>query len=410
MRTVRTMKQLALQTAVVAATLSLFACGIGVDQAVRAKVKPPKPAITAGEPLGITVTIQTKDGEVVEAWEGNVSLQIASGPHLDALGGTTVVKAVKGVATFTDATLTKVGAGYMISVKPETVEGGKNIPGATVGPVSVSAGTAASIGVIDQPAKGSPNGILYPYPRVAVVDAHGNVATGAETQITVSLQNNPTGATLSGTLTRQTTDGVAVFDDLRVSTLGTGYTLAFSSTSAQATSAAFDVAMGRLTYTDPPAGGKIRLVKNAASTDSVAVLDVVAGETFTGYSVGFNLPVDARSVRASAPLISNVGGLDPGSAPAAFGGALPTSGRMAGFLSAGVSQKAAGTGAVTTNTEVAAGTVLFTVRLEITETPVFKEVFDGATLGSRYEAAVRDRLGEDVVWGQDFRFGRLAVE
>ena len=44
---------------------------------------------------------------------------------------------VMGVATFTDLTITTVGEGYVLRVKPATVSGGRNIPESTAGPVKV---------------------------------------------------------------------------------------------------------------------------------------------------------------------------------------------------------------------------------------------------------------------------------
>lgn len=410
MSTPMQMKKLTLAAGIAALAITTAACGPGLDRAVKVLVTSPDDTVEAGEPLGLVATIQSNQNETIEPYEGNVTVRLAAGTHPDALSGTLTVKAVKGVATFSDVALTKVGTGYRISVKAETVPGTREIADQVVGPVTVEPGPAAGIGVLDQPSKSAPNGIVFPFPRVAVTDAFGNVVTDSETTVTVSLENNPSGATLSGTLTRQTTGSIAVFDDLSVNNLGAGYTLRFTATGANATSAAFDVVQPRLVYTDPPEGGTIRVVRNAASTDSVVVLDVVAAEAFTGYAVGFTLPADPRTVVAGSPLISNVGGLNPGTSPAAFGAALPTTGRMAGFLTAGISQKASGAGAVTTDTAVAAGTVLFTLRLEMAQSPLFKEAFDGATLGHRFEAAIRNRAGDDVVPGLNFRFGRLAVE
>ena len=49
-------------------------------------------------------------------------------------------------------------------------------------------------------------------------------------------------------------------------------------------------------YTDPSVVGKIRLVRNPASTLTTVVLDLVAAVDLTGYQVGFNLPLDTRIV------------------------------------------------------------------------------------------------------------------
>jgi hypothetical protein len=61
---------------------------------------------------------------------------------------------------------------------------------------------------------------------VQVVDQFGNVVAGDNTDtITLSIGTNPSGGTLSGTLTVTVTNGVATFSDLSIDHAGTGYTL-----------------------------------------------------------------------------------------------------------------------------------------------------------------------------------------
>jgi hypothetical protein len=61
---------------------------------------------------------------------------------------------------------------------------------------------------------------------VEVVDAFGNVETGDNSDtITLSLGANPSGGTLSGTLTLTVVNGVATFSDLSIDLVGDGYTL-----------------------------------------------------------------------------------------------------------------------------------------------------------------------------------------
>ncbi|MDQ3264641.1 MAG: hypothetical protein M3Y59_13405 [Myxococcota bacterium] len=402
-----------------AAALALGACGPGVDLATRAVLTPMPAQIVAGQPLGLVVTIQTNQFETVEAYEGEITVTLVQGPNPAALGGATTVKAVKGVATFSDLTLTKVGQGYVLKVKAATVPGGRSLPEKTTEPITVIAGPASGISLITQPGKTAPGGVVYPFPRVAVADAHGNVIANQSAAITVSLGANPGGSTLTGTATLNTLGGVAEFTDLSLDQLGAGYTLTFTAAGAgTVTSTPFDVAQPRLVYTDPDSGPStapywLRLVKNAAlSTDSLVVLELRTVNAFGGYAVGFNIPTDARVVRVGSPAITDgAGGVDPGTAPAAIGAALGTSGKMANVWTAGISQKAAGAGAVTSEASLAADQVLFTVRLEMVPLPLFKPAFDGtAGLLSGLEAAVRNRSGDDVVPGLRFGIGKLAVE
>jgi hypothetical protein len=166
-----------------------------------------------------------------------------------------------------------------------------------------------------------------------------------------------------------------------------------------------------LAYTDPPAGvGKVRLVRNAASTAGTAVLDLVVAAPATGYSVALNLPVDTTRVQANSSLMAAGSALNPGSSPAAFKAVLPSQGPLAGVLVSALSQKAAGTGAVATNAALTAGQVLYTLRLDAKPGAPAGVAFDGAALAARFRASLRDRLGQEVVAQGDFAIGKLEVK
>ncbi len=97
-------------------------------------------------------------------------------------------------------------------------------------PVSVTAGAAFSV-------------------KINVEDAQGNVALGYSGPVTIALANNPTGATLSGTLTVQARDGVATFSDLSLDKAGSGYTLqATCPNLTPIATSAFDVTAGTPTH------------------------------------------------------------------------------------------------------------------------------------------------------------------
>ncbi len=63
---------------------------------------------------------------------------------------------------------------------------------------------------------------------VSAEDPAGQVDPSFSGSVTIALANNPTGAKLNGTLTVTASHGVAVFDDLSISQLGTGYTFKIS--------------------------------------------------------------------------------------------------------------------------------------------------------------------------------------
>jgi hypothetical protein len=110
------------------------------------------------------------------------------------------------------------------------------------------AGVPVKLAVIQQPVAAGPGQTLAPV-RVAVQDAFGATLTNLpSTAITIALGNNPTGATLGGTLTATTTAGVATFGNLSIDRAGAGYTLvATSGALATVTSEPFAIAADALT-------------------------------------------------------------------------------------------------------------------------------------------------------------------
>ncbi len=189
-------------------------------------------------------------------------------------------------------------------------------------------------------------------------------------------------------------------------------TVTDSSASISATSSGVTVTVvsgSSLVYTNPAAGGKVRLVKNSASTSTTVVLDLVVNAALTGYSVALNLPVAGSGVQLDASPITKGTALDPGSAPAAIAVALPSSGPLSGVLTSGLSQKAGGTGAVTADASLTSGQILYTLKLDLQSAATTGTVFDGASLGSRFHASLRNKAGSEVAGPNDFAIGKLEV-
>jgi hypothetical protein len=99
------------------------------------------------------------------------------------------------------------------------------------------------------PVMGIEQGPLLPNVVVEVLDAAGNrVEEDHATELTVSLETNPTGAVLSGTLTSTVVGGVASFSDLSIDLVGEGYRLRVvdGDSEMEALSDHFDVVRDRL--------------------------------------------------------------------------------------------------------------------------------------------------------------------
>jgi hypothetical protein len=65
--------------------------------------------------------------------------------------------------------------------------------------------------------------------KASIEDTYGNVVTSASNSVSVTFANNPTGATLGGTLSVSANQGVASFTNLTINKTGSGYTLRVTS-------------------------------------------------------------------------------------------------------------------------------------------------------------------------------------
>ncbi|HVH68063.1 MAG TPA: hypothetical protein VM716_09365 [Gemmatimonadales bacterium] len=104
--------------------------------------------------------------------------------------------------------------------------------------------TATRLSFTTQPSNGAAGAPLSTV-RVAAEDAGGHVVSSFTSSITVSLQDNPGGATLSATVTAA--NGVATFSGLEIDKAAQGYTLSATASGSgltDATSTSFDIAPG----------------------------------------------------------------------------------------------------------------------------------------------------------------------
>ena len=100
------------------------------------------------------------------------------------------------------------------------------------GLVGVTPGLPASLLVItSQPTDEQVNVNINPAIQVAVRNAAGQTISTSTASITVQITpaTGTAGAVLQGTTTQTATNGVALFNNLSINTVGTGYTLTFSS-------------------------------------------------------------------------------------------------------------------------------------------------------------------------------------
>ncbi len=182
----------------------------------------PPASVTAGSGFGLQASIEDAYGNVVTTATNPVSVALANNPTAATLGGTLSVTASNGVAAFSGLTLTKAASGYTLQASSS------GLSSATTSAVTVTPAAATRVVITQQqPASVVVNtgfGL-----QASIEDAYGNVETSASNKVTVVLSNNPTGAKLGGTLSETASKGVATFSGLTLNKVGTGYTLALTS-------------------------------------------------------------------------------------------------------------------------------------------------------------------------------------
>ena len=172
------------------------------------------------------VTVQDANGNTITNNTDAITIAIKSGTGIAgaALTTTLTVNAVAGVATFSGLKIDLAGTGYVLNASAA------GLTSIDSNSFDVSAGKSSA--VIPKNIKpGKPFSV-----QAIIRDANGDVVTSYNDDVTVELKNgnsmanaapNPSGATLSGTLTVKAVNGVATFYNLSIDKLGT-YVLTFT--------------------------------------------------------------------------------------------------------------------------------------------------------------------------------------
>src|SRR5207253_2500816 len=151
----------------------------------------------------------------------------------------TAVGAAGGVATFFDLSLNKTGTGYTLTASAT------GFTPVTSTAFDIIPGTATQLAFTVQPSTTVAGAAISPAVQVTALDPAGNLVPGFTGSVTVTLGNNPGGATLSGTPPVCPARGVATLFDLSLNKAGTGYTLTASASGlGPVTSTAFDITPG----------------------------------------------------------------------------------------------------------------------------------------------------------------------
>ncbi|WP_375772100.1 S8 family serine peptidase [Archangium gephyra] len=225
--------------------------------------------VAVGDPIAPAVEVSLYDrfGNLSTQANSPVSVSLSYNTSGGALGGTTTVDAVSGVATFGALTVNRPGVNYTL------VAGGSGLFLDTSVGFNVSAGTPARLAFRAPPANAVAGAVLAPV-TVEVQDLEGNLNTGAKAEVTLSL-GGPEGASLGGTTTVEAVNGVATFPALFINRAATGYTLSANASGLSgATSGAFDIApsaVAALAFSVHP--GNVAAGEAFAPVVKVSILD-----------------------------------------------------------------------------------------------------------------------------------------
>ncbi|HSD32007.1 MAG TPA: hypothetical protein VLB49_08865, partial [Gemmatimonadales bacterium] len=191
----------------------------------------------AGVAIAPSVTVVAKDaiGNINTGYTSLVTLTLSTNPG-GATPSNAAVAASAGVATFPGLFLNKVGTGYRLQASDGSVTSAQS------NTFNITPGTASQLAFIVQPSTVTVGANIDPAVKVAAQDAFGNLVTTFSNNVTMSINVNPGGATLGGTLTKAAVSGIATFSTLDLSAAGNGYQLrAAASGLANGLSALFDV-------------------------------------------------------------------------------------------------------------------------------------------------------------------------
>src|SRR5207249_1934504 len=208
----------------------------------------------AGEPITppVQVTVQDSAGRVTLR-DTMVTLSLAANPSGDSLRGKKQVRSENGVATFADLRLDKADSGYTLTAAAP------NLHPDTSAAFSVMPAPATDLQFTVQPRQPSAamqDSVIKPPVQVTAYDSLGNKATNFTGSIRLRIGTDGSFSKKAGLAggVASAVAGVASFPNLRIDSVGVGYTLtaAFGSAAPVDTSVAFNITPGPPPPPPPP--------------------------------------------------------------------------------------------------------------------------------------------------------------
>ena len=192
-------------------------------------------AQTLGGAGGLQVGLFDRHGVPLTLNNVLVNIDLSVNSSGAALLGTLSARTVNGVATFPDPRVALPGD-YIVRAYSRSYDSDYTDPFRVYQPVAGLVFTVEPTNTIATATINAATGV-----RVMLVDSAGVVVPLDGVPITVAIGNNPSSGTLAGTLTINTVNGVAVFNNLSIDAIGTGYTLVATSGAFSDTSVPFNI-------------------------------------------------------------------------------------------------------------------------------------------------------------------------
>src|SRR5262249_7706860 len=151
----------------------------------------------AGAAISPAVVVEVLDASnkvVTTDNSDKITLVLGANPGGGTLSGTTSVTVSSGVATFSNLSINKTGAGYTLVVSSG------NLTGATSAAFNIVPGAANHLGFVQQPSNTVAGSAISPAVTVQVLDANNNLVNTDQTDtVSVAIGTNSGGGSLSGT-------------------------------------------------------------------------------------------------------------------------------------------------------------------------------------------------------------------
>lgn len=245
------------------ATSGTIALGPGAAAQLTITTQPA--GATSGSAFATQPAIQVRDAQSNPVTTAGIVVSASvNGAGATTIGSASAVTNASGLATFSSLGLSGTAGNYTLDFSSS------GLPNVTSGTIALAAGAAARLTISTQPSPAVASGsALAQQPVIQLRDGAGNpVSTSG---VVVSAAISPGGATLTGTTTASSANGVATFTNLGIAGTTGNYTISFSASGLTGvTSGTISVTAGspsQITISTQPAGAS----SGAAFTTQPAV-------------------------------------------------------------------------------------------------------------------------------------------